>query len=110
AGDLVLGQLGPRLERALPDVELLARVGGDEFAVVVVDDGALGARRAVEVADRFRSALAEPFVVDGIRLSVQASVGISYSPEHGSDVHKLLQRADIAMYQAKARQSGALEY
>jgi diguanylate cyclase (GGDEF)-like protein len=105
AGDLVLTQLGPRLMRELPDVELLARVGGDEFAVVVV-----GERKAVEVAERFRAALAEPFVVDGIRLAVQASVGISYSPEHGSDVGALLQRADIAMYQAKAGQRGSVEY
>jgi diguanylate cyclase (GGDEF)-like protein len=104
AGDLVLTQLGPRLEKELEGVELLARLGGDEFAVVALRD------RAEKVADAFRDSLAEPFVVDGIRLAVRASIGIAHFPEHGNDVGALLQRADIAMYQAKARQAGWLAY
>jgi diguanylate cyclase (GGDEF)-like protein len=104
AGDTVLSQLGPRVEAAVPDVELLARIGGDEFAVLTFDDNP-GA-----VADQFRSALDEPFVVEGISLTVQASLGIARFPDHGDDAHALIQRADVAMYQAKARQCGWLEY
>ena len=104
AGDEVLSQLGPRVTAALPDAALLARIGGDEFAVVTVTDD------PAEVAERFRAALDEPFVVDGITLSVQASVGIARFPVHGSDAQTLVQRADIAMYQAKAQKCGSLEY
>jgi diguanylate cyclase (GGDEF)-like protein len=104
AGDLVLSQLGPRVQAALPGAELLARIGGDEFAVLTFDDA------PDSVAQRFRSALDEPFVIDGISLTVKASVGIARFPDHGDDAHALIQRADVAMYQAKARQCGWLEY
>jgi EAL domain-containing protein (putative c-di-GMP-specific phosphodiesterase class I) len=63
-----------------------------------------------KVADGFRGALEEPFVIDGISLTVQASLGIARFPDDGGDPHTLIQRADVAMYQAKARQSGWLEY
>jgi diguanylate cyclase (GGDEF)-like protein len=104
AGDVVLSQLGPRVQAAVPEVELLARIGGDEFAVLTHD------ANPEAVAQRFRSALDEPFMIDGISLTVQASVGISRFPDHGDDPHALIQRADVAMYQAKARQCGWLEY
>jgi diguanylate cyclase (GGDEF)-like protein len=103
AGDEVLSQLGPRVRAAVAPAEL-ARIGGDEFAVLTFEDPP-GA-----VAERFRAALDEPFVVDGISLTVKASVGIARFPDHGSDAHALIQRADVAMYQAKAQQRGWLEY
>jgi diguanylate cyclase (GGDEF)-like protein len=104
AGDEVLSQLGPRVQAAVPEAELLARIGGDEFAVLTHEDA------PDATAKRFREALDEPFVVDGISLTVRASVGIARYPDHGSDAHELLQRADVAMYQAKAHQIGSLEY
>jgi diguanylate cyclase (GGDEF)-like protein len=104
AGDLVLSELGPRVTKAVPEAELLARTGGDEFAVV-----AFGPDPAATAA-RFRAALDEPFVIDGISLTVQASLGIARWPEHGDDAEGLLQRADVAMHQAKERQCGWLEY
>src|SRR3954447_8576209 len=103
AGDEVLSQLGPRVRAAVAPAEL-ARIGGDEFAVLTFEDPP-GA-----VAERFRAALDEPFVVDGISLTVKASVGIARFPDHGSNAHALIQRADVAMYQAKAQQGGWLEY
>jgi diguanylate cyclase (GGDEF)-like protein len=104
AGDEVLSQLGPRVQAAVPEAELLARIGGDEFAVLTYEAS------PDVTAERFREALDEPFVVDGISLTVKASVGIARYPDHGSDAHALIQRADVAMYQAKARQAGWLEY
>jgi diguanylate cyclase (GGDEF)-like protein len=104
AGDTVLSQLGPRVVEAVPNVELLARIGGDEFAVLTFDD------EPGRVAESFRAALDEPFVVDGISLTLQASLGIARFPAHGDDAPVLIQRADVAMYQAKARQCGWLEY
>src|SRR3954447_26632329 len=104
AGDLVLSELGPRVTKAVPEAELLARTGGDEFAVIT-----FGADPTA-IAARFRAALDDPFVIDGISLTVQASVGIARWPEHGDDARALIQRADVAMYQAKAQQCGSLEY
>jgi diguanylate cyclase (GGDEF)-like protein len=108
AGDIVLSELGPRLEAALPDVQLLARIGGDEFAVLVATGPDPGV--AAAVADRLRNALAAPFSIDGISITVTASVGIARYPQHGTDSNALLRRADVAMYQAKARQVGWVEY
>src|SRR4051812_34893588 len=104
AGDLVLSELGPRVTKAVPEAELLARIGGDEFAVIT-----FGPDPAATAA-RFRAALDEPFVIDGISLTVQASLGIARWPAHGDDAHALIQRADVAMYQAKTQQCGWLEY
>ncbi|MEA2413085.1 MAG: hypothetical protein QOC77_3646 [Thermoleophilaceae bacterium] len=104
AGDLVLSQLGPRVEAAVPEVELLARIGGDEFAIITFDP------EPAAVAERFRAALDDPFLIDGISLTVHASAGIARFPDHGEDAHELLQRADVAMYQAKTRQRDWLEY
>jgi diguanylate cyclase (GGDEF)-like protein len=103
AGDEVLSQLGPRVRAAVAPAEL-ARIGGDEFAVLTFEDPSSA------VAERFRAALDEPFVVDGISLTVKASVGIARFPDHGADPHALIQRADVAMYQAKSQQCGWLEY
>ncbi|MEA2458622.1 MAG: hypothetical protein QOC95_1594 [Thermoleophilaceae bacterium] len=107
AGDKVLSQLGPRVQAAVPDVELLARIGGDEFALLTYEEVDGG---AAAVAERFLSSLTEPFQVDGISLAVQASIGVARFPDHGDDAHTLMQRADVAMYQAKAEQTGWLEY
>jgi diguanylate cyclase (GGDEF)-like protein len=104
AGDDVLSQLGPRVQAAIPEAELLARIGGDEFAVLTFEPV------PDQTAQRFLDALDEPFVVHGISLTVNASVGIARFPEHGGDAHELLQRADVAMYQAKSQQTGWLEY
>src|SRR4051812_48831480 len=98
-GDLVLGQLGPRLCSAFDPDDLVARLGGDEFAVFL--RGCLDAPTAEEAANRVDQALREPFDVGDMRLEVQASVGIALHPEHGEDVDLLLQRADVAMYRAK---------
>jgi diguanylate cyclase (GGDEF)-like protein len=104
AGDDILSQLGPRVQAAIPEAELLARIGGDEFAVLTFEPA------PDQTAQRFLDALDEPFVVHGISLTVKASVGIARFPEHGADAHELLQRADVAMYQAKAQHTGWLEY
>lgn len=107
-GDMVLSQLGPRLQDALPEGTLLARLGGDEFAMVVTSSDARGEGRAA--AESFRAALGQPFAIDDISLAVQASIGISYFPDHGDDANALLRRADVAMYWAKAMQAGWEEY
>jgi len=107
-GDRMLEAIAPRLRGLLAEPHLIARQGGDEFALLLdpVSDEAM----AAAVAGRVLEALREPFVIDGRRLSVDASVGIALHPDHGDTAELLLQRADVAMYQAKAGHEGFLVY
>ena len=108
AGDALLGLLGPRLGEALRDGDLLARLGGDEFGVLLRDP--VSAELALEVAERLRSRLDRPFIIDEISIQVDASVGIALHPEHADDAESLLRHADVAMYQAKRDRSGTEVY
>ena len=103
AGDEVLRQIGPRLQEALRDGDTLARLGGDEFAVVL-DPGDEAAASAAGL--RLRAALERSFAVGGIRVHIDASIGIALFPEHARDALGLLQRADVAMYEAKRTRTG----
>ena len=97
-GDALLSQLGPRLAAALRPADTLARLGGDEFAVLCPGAGGTGARA---VARRLQDALQAPFALGGLELHDDASIGIATYPADGGTVEELLQRADVAMYQAK---------
>jgi diguanylate cyclase (GGDEF)-like protein len=107
-GDLVLQQIARRLEQALRDTDTVARLGGDEFAVLLpnIPDPVA----ALNVAEKIREALNVPFVVEGMALDVRASIGISFFPGHGKEVELLVQRADVAMYLAKAAGTGCEIY
>jgi diguanylate cyclase (GGDEF)-like protein len=105
AGDRVLAQLGPRIRTALRGDDHVARLGGDEFAVLLPGAGA-----ADGAGERIAAALSERFSVEGIELQIAASIGVALYPEHGADAETLLQRADVAMYQAKKRRSGTEFY
>jgi diguanylate cyclase (GGDEF)-like protein len=102
-GDDLLCLVGPRLERTLQPGDLLARMGGDEFAVLLPDADAV---RAQEVAEQLGAALRDAFVLDGMPLHVDASIGIALCPDHGRDRSLLLARADTAMYVAKRARHG----
>ncbi|HEV8018154.1 MAG TPA: EAL domain-containing protein [Steroidobacteraceae bacterium] len=102
-GDALLRQVAARLSSALAyagaDAQL-ARVGGDEFIVVLT--GRAGVAEAEQAAQRVQAALGTPFVQGGYELVVTASIGIALFPEHGQDAQALLKNADLAMYEAKA--------
>jgi diguanylate cyclase len=102
-GDALLRQVGPRLARELRQEDLLARLGGDEF-VVLVDD--LDAAGATALAGRLRAQLQQPFLVGGMSLTIDASLGVAIGPEHSATAEELLQLADLAMYSAKAARTG----
>ena len=106
-GDQLLRSIGDRLTRELSE-SLVARLGGDEFAVVL--SGLVDEADARRVADRIRSTLAEPFVLEDVRLQSNASIGIALYPEHARDVPTLIQRADVAMYMAKRAGAGVAVY
>jgi diguanylate cyclase (GGDEF)-like protein len=107
-GDLLLQEIGPRLSRVMRDGDCLARLGGDEFVVLLPD--VADPVHAQTLGRRIRAELAAPFVLEGVSLDVEASVGIAVTPEHGTDFSTLLQHADVAMYVAKKAHLGLSVY
>jgi diguanylate cyclase len=103
-GDQLLVQVGQRLRTALREVDTVARLGGDEFAVLLPKIGT--AEGAVTVATKLQAALQEPFLLEGLSLEVEASIGVALYPDHGDGPEELLQHADIAMYVAKETHAG----
>ena len=98
-GDELLTAIGPRLSVALREHDLIARVGGDEFVILLTD---LASREEADaVAQRVVDALHVPFVVDGLPLLVEASIGVAAGPDHGTTYDELLKKADVAMYRAR---------
>ncbi|MFF0522549.1 putative bifunctional diguanylate cyclase/phosphodiesterase [Actinomadura nitritigenes] len=107
-GDRLLQLVAHRLTHSVRPGDLVARLGGDEFAVLlpsVRDEAA-----AREVAARLRAALGEPVRLDGMSFDLEASVGIALFPDHAPDFELLLQRADVAMYNAKEGRTGVEVY
>ncbi|MDQ1295212.1 MAG: hypothetical protein QG608_3097 [Actinomycetota bacterium] len=98
-GDQVLRQVADRVRRRLRNSDTVARLGGDEFAVVL--DRMQDNNQVVMIAQELADLLREPFDSPGGQISLSGSIGIAVSPDHGSDTHVLLQRADLAMYRAK---------
>jgi len=99
AGDEVLAQLGERLTGAVRESDTVARIGGDEFAVL-----SLGTRDEDEAAvlvGRLRHALRSPIEVDGVTVEIDASIGWALFPDDGATPEELLGRADGQMYATK---------
>jgi diguanylate cyclase (GGDEF)-like protein len=98
-GDLLLQEVSRRVRRAVQHTDtLVVRLGGDEFAIV-----RFGCDRAEALGfgRELLGAFGQAFEVDGLDLTVNASIGISLAPDHGTTVPTLLKRADLSMYEAK---------
>ena len=107
-GDELLREVGGRLRGALRQGDTVARLGGDEFALLLPD--IVDRDTAVTVARTVLAVLNRPFSVADVDIDVGASIGVALAPEHGTDAAELLQRADVAMYNAKADQSAVEVY
>jgi diguanylate cyclase (GGDEF)-like protein len=107
-GDEVLRQMAQRLTELLDPRDTLARLGGDEFGVLL--RSVRNDREGMAVAASIRRALAKPFEAEGVSLELGGSVGVASHPQDGVDVETLMQRADVAMYQAKEGATGVERY
>jgi diguanylate cyclase (GGDEF)-like protein len=108
-GDALLVEVATRLSDCVGDRGTVARLGGDEFAVV--QTGAGGPSEVSMLAQQLVERLAAPYdEVDGHQLSIGVSIGISMSPEDGSDPDELLKMADLALYRAKADGRGTYRF
>jgi len=97
-GDLLLVEVARRLQHSVREADTVARVGGDEFVVVLTE---LESDTALRVGTKLLRTLSQPYAVDGQELAVTPSIGIAVYPEDGTDFETLYQRADTAMYRVK---------
>ncbi|NMT65019.1 putative bifunctional diguanylate cyclase/phosphodiesterase [Marinobacter orientalis] len=107
-GDELLRQVADRLLGCVRRTDTVSRLGGDEFAVLLT-----GFDRQTfpdELATKVTKRLSEPFVLDQETVNVSTSIGISVFPEDGQDAESLVKHADTAMYQAKARGRGCIQF
>ncbi len=99
-GDRLLVEIARRMRGVLRDVDTVARLGGDEFAAIFAD--LADAAASQPMIERLLATIAEPVPVDGLRLEVSGSIGVSYFPQDGEiEAEQLLRQADHAMYAAK---------
>lgn len=103
-GDMLLRQVAQRLLLLMRAEDTVARIGGDEFVILlsgVGTDFTLGAQHAMTAAEKVREALAAPFVVEGQPYASGGSIGVTLLPKPGQTTEDLLREADTAMYRAK---------
>ena len=107
-GDKVLKQVATRLGELTQAAETLARMGGDEFAILLPEiDDEQDIRKMVAMIQK---AMTPQFMIEGLKLDVQVSIGVATFPDHGTDCDTLIQRADVARYVAKETQKGFVMY
>jgi diguanylate cyclase (GGDEF)-like protein len=98
-GDLLLKQVGHRLQAYVRETDTVARLGGDEFTITLAELHDTG--KVTDVAQKIRNDLARPFRLDGELAYISASIGITLYPRDGRNASDLLRNADQAMYQSK---------
>ncbi|MGE5115996.1 MAG: diguanylate cyclase domain-containing protein [Betaproteobacteria bacterium] len=102
-GDTLLCAFAKRLRSSVRERDLVARIGGDEFAVLI--DGHSPDELSVLASDMLER-LSRPYVIEGLQIRVSASIGAAGFPHHGKSVEMLLRAADVAMYESKREGKG----
>ena len=103
-GDAVLKSVAQRLVKEVGTAGHVGRMGGDEFAIVIKD--AQGRKTVENLAQRLIESVAEPYVIDHVEIRIGVSIGCAFGPIDGQSVDDLIQKADLALYQAKAKGRG----
>ncbi|HAT38959.1 MAG TPA: hypothetical protein DCW35_02165 [Polynucleobacter sp.] len=107
AGDAVLKEASERMRSCIRDSDTLARVGDDEFIILLPTIE--GEQDAITVGKKILQVMSSPIDFEGQALHSSASVGITVYPDHGLDENKLINNADVAMYSAKASGKNAIQ-
>ncbi|MFA6156258.1 putative bifunctional diguanylate cyclase/phosphodiesterase [Mesorhizobium sp.] len=112
AGDLVLGEITARLKAVVRKHDTLARIGGDEFAIIcdLTHDGRDVNKTPISLAERIIAAISAPVAIGTRIVEVGASIGIALCPADGMNADALLRAADIAMYRAKQAGRGRFRF
>jgi diguanylate cyclase (GGDEF)-like protein/PAS domain S-box-containing protein len=100
-GDALLRQVAGRIKAQARDVDTAARIGGDEFAMIVVPGPSALQDDAATLAARLVQAIAEPYEIDGHPVAIGCSIGVALVPEHGTRIDEILRNADLALYKSK---------
>ncbi|MGN6702942.1 MAG: putative bifunctional diguanylate cyclase/phosphodiesterase, partial [Burkholderiaceae bacterium] len=108
AGDAALHEIAVRLKKSLRESDVIARMGGDEFYILL--DRLGDARDAAMIAQKVLDEAAHPFQVGTQECRLTASVGIVMAPDDGDDAQTLLKNSDIAMYRAKNQGKNAFQF
>mgnify|MGYP003456316995 FL=1 len=106
-GDMLLQAVANRLKGCVRETDTVARIGGDEFVVLLHSIHA--SEDADRVSEKILQVLAQPLRLDGHNLNIQISIGVAHFPEHGTEEQQLLRHADEAMYTAKRQHHLRLE-
>jgi len=103
AGDRMLKEVAERLNQCVSDSDTVARMGGDEFTLLLpaLGNREVALKRAIQVAEQILASLARPFTLEGREFFVTASIGVALSPQDGAELSQLMKNADTAMYHAK---------
>lgn len=109
SGDALLKQIGPRLQQNMAkEGALITRLGGDEFAVLI---GSIDSEeQAIQCVKQALSIVKQTFDIDGLKVEIGASIGVSIYPKNGDNPSTLLRCADVAMYHAKQHSMGYALY
>ncbi|EYD70909.1 putative bifunctional diguanylate cyclase/phosphodiesterase [Limimaricola hongkongensis] len=107
-GDALLKQVGQRLQRNLRQSSVVARLSGDEFAIV--EKNVATVAQTGQLAERLVHALSEPFEIDGHHIVIGSCIGIALAPTDGTDANRLVKAADLALYRAKSEGRGTYRF
>ena len=107
-GDRVIRQVAYSLRRAIPEPNTVARLDGNEFAIILEKVGTK--ENTIKLIHKIKKVLHTPMKLEGVRLNIEVSFGFSLYPDHGKSAQILIQRAEVAMYQAKKKNCGIIEY
>jgi len=97
-GDLLLAEYGKRIKERVRNIDMVSRIGGDEFLLIMTS---LGKADLLKFLDRFIKETKEPYYIDSKKFYISSSIGVSQFPKDGNTFQELLKKADMAMYTAK---------
>ncbi len=110
AGDEVLTVVARRIESVARHSDIVARIGGDEFVLVLTDLGEGHDEVIEQIAAKVVEAIRQPMVIDGVKVAISGSVGVAMAPTQADDLSQLLNLADKAMYETKRKGKDGYTY